>query len=366
MTAAPLNTQVSRYPVKSRVQPKMVSKSIIKVVNGKSFLFHIVRSPIHNTQRCCFYSRIKEDLEDEEFKVLNIYRDKEKEAEFVREEIIRGHMTRADCMRTDQSWTDVWPTKAPFHWGSVPIPVRQGFRKKKKLLALGRYGNIELMKIPNFLHLTPPHIKKHCQAIKKFCTKFPEELKNLEVRKVNFPIEVITSDYVTCGTSIRDSRAREVKVNVNLSVLKFDDHASMKMKKLAGEKLNEETKTLQLTSDRCPLRKQNYDFNIYKLTALYYESHVTEPWEDEMEESDWVVYQWDKTQSRNKILHLKSKIQQIDSGQEEKMEDPDVSVVETETDVQQYKAAFCDLKDKGDNEETLNAYKQSVLKLLNL
>lgn len=63
MTAAPLNTQVSRYPVKSRVQPKMVSKSIIKVVNGKSFLFHIVRSPIHNTQRCCFYSRIKEDVE---------------------------------------------------------------------------------------------------------------------------------------------------------------------------------------------------------------------------------------------------------------------------------------------------------------
>ena len=30
----------------------------------------------------------------------------------------------------------------------------------------GRYGNAELMKIPNFLHLTPAHVKKHCAAIK--------------------------------------------------------------------------------------------------------------------------------------------------------------------------------------------------------
>lgn len=28
------------------------------------------------------------------------------------------------------------------------------------------YGNAELMKIPNFLHLTPNHIKKQCAAIK--------------------------------------------------------------------------------------------------------------------------------------------------------------------------------------------------------
>jgi hypothetical protein len=41
-------------------------------------------------------------------------------------------------------------------------------------------------------------------------------------------------------------------------------------------------------------------------------------------------------------------------------------VVENETDVQQYKTAFSDLKDKGDNKETLDAYKQSVLKLLKL
>jgi small subunit ribosomal protein S35 len=33
-------------------------------------------------------------------------------------------------------------------------------------LAPEKYGNVELMKIPNFLHLTPPHIKKHCEVLK--------------------------------------------------------------------------------------------------------------------------------------------------------------------------------------------------------
>lgn len=37
-----------------------------------------------------------------------------------------------------------------------------------------------------------------------------------------------------------------------------------------------------------------------------------EAWEeDEMEESDWVTYQWDKTKSKQKILQLKQKINQV-------------------------------------------------------
>ena len=37
-----------------------------------------------------------------------------------------------------------------------------------------------------------------------------------------------------------------------------------------------------------------------------------EAWEeDEMEESDWVTYQWDKTKSKQKILQLKQKIDQV-------------------------------------------------------
>jgi small subunit ribosomal protein S35 len=40
----------------------------------------------------------------------------------------------------------------------------------------GKYANIELMKIPNFLHLTPPVIKRQCQLLKPFCTKWPKGL----------------------------------------------------------------------------------------------------------------------------------------------------------------------------------------------
>ncbi|XP_062568534.1 small ribosomal subunit protein mS35-like, partial [Saccostrea cucullata] len=252
----------------------MASKNIGNIFRTKLFPFNIKSSVVHQSQRCTIYSRITEDAEDEEFKVLNILRNKEEDDFFIKKEVEKKrNITRADCMQTDQDWTDVWATKAPFRYGSVPLPVRQGYRKRENRLTPGKYGNTELMKIPNFLHLTPPHIKKHCQAIKKFCTEFPEELKNQEIRKVNFPIEVVTSDYVTCGTSIRDSRSREVTVNVNLSVLKMNEHTSIKMKKLAGDKFDQEAQTLQLKSDRCPLRKQNYDLNIYTLTALYYESN---------------------------------------------------------------------------------------------
>lgn len=50
----------------------------------------------------------------------------------------------------------------------------------------------------------------------------------------------------------------------------------------------------------------------------------------------------------------------------ENQNDPNVSVVDTEDDIQSYKSAFSNLKDEGDSRETLNAYKQSVLKLLKL
>ena len=31
---------------------------------------------------------------------------------------------------------------------------------------MAKEGNLELLKIPNFLHLTPVAIKKHCEALK--------------------------------------------------------------------------------------------------------------------------------------------------------------------------------------------------------
>ena len=77
-------------------------------------------------------------------------------------------------MKPDQDWPSVWPGPRTFHPASVPLPVRQGFAHLKGQSTPGKYANVELMKIPNFLHLTPPAIKRHCDAIKKFCTPWPK------------------------------------------------------------------------------------------------------------------------------------------------------------------------------------------------
>lgn len=78
-------------------------------------------------------------------------------------------------MPTDQEWTNVWPTYSMFKQSAVPLPVRQGYVKnlsENEGLQPEKYGNVELIKIPNFLHLTPPHIKKQCDAIKSICNIF--------------------------------------------------------------------------------------------------------------------------------------------------------------------------------------------------
>ena len=89
--------------------------------------------------------------------------------------IQKDEFARANRMSVDQDWTQAWPTNAMFKQCAVPLPVRQGYVKNSAEnygLPPEKYGNCELIKIPNFLHLTPPHIKKHCDAIKsKIITK---------------------------------------------------------------------------------------------------------------------------------------------------------------------------------------------------
>jgi small subunit ribosomal protein S35 len=73
-------------------------------------------------------------------------------------------------MSTDQDWTNVWPAATTFKGSVVPLPITQGYvasDKENKGLPIEKYANAELMKIPNFFHLTPNHIKKHCAAIKR-------------------------------------------------------------------------------------------------------------------------------------------------------------------------------------------------------
>ena len=81
---------------------------------------------------------------------------------------------REKQMKPNQDWSSVWPAQRTFQPSVVPLPIRQGYVQLKDQVTPSKYANVELMKIPNFLHLTPPAIKKQCQKLKQFCTPWPD------------------------------------------------------------------------------------------------------------------------------------------------------------------------------------------------
>jgi len=142
---------------------------------------------------------------------------------------------REKRMPIDQDWPSVWPGPRTFHPDSVPLPVRQGYPARKQDAPPDKYANLELMKIPNFLHLTPLAVQRHCQALKsnnssillylvfyekflivslEFCTPWPEGLGNEEDSDTHFPIRLSTSDYLHSSPSIRDPLSRIVTLQV--------------------------------------------------------------------------------------------------------------------------------------------------------
>ncbi|XP_070351359.1 small ribosomal subunit protein mS35 isoform X2 [Equus asinus] len=116
---------------------------------------------------------------------------------------------RTEKMAVDQDWPSVYPVAAPFKPSAVPLPVRMGYPVKSGV-PMTKEGNLELLKIPNFLHLTPVAIKKHCEALKEFCTEWPAALDNDEKCEKHFPVEIETADYVSAGPSVRNPKARVV------------------------------------------------------------------------------------------------------------------------------------------------------------
>lgn len=124
-------------------------------------------------------------------------------------------------MPVDQDWSAVWPGPRSFHPASVPLPLHQGF-VPKNTAAPGKFANAELMKIPNFLHLTPPTIKKQCEALKKFCTPWPSGLETDEKIGQHFPIDVITSDYCHALPTIRNPLSRIVTIKVSVITFSGD------------------------------------------------------------------------------------------------------------------------------------------------
>uniref|UniRef100_A0A8C6Y3F9 Mitochondrial ribosomal protein S35 n=1 Tax=Naja naja TaxID=35670 RepID=A0A8C6Y3F9_NAJNA len=275
-------------------------------------------------------------------------------------ELIYGTMPRSEKMEADQDWTSVYPTAASFKPSAVPLPIRMGYPVKGGA-ALAKEGNLELLKIPNFLHLTPVAIKKHCAALKDFCTEWPSALDSDEKCLEHFPIEIGTSDYVSAGPSLRNPKARVVTLKVKLSSLNLDDHARKKFIKLVGERYCRNTDMVTITTDRCPLRKQNYDYAMYLLTVLFHESWKMEPWEKEITEADMLEYVWENSVSEKSALKTLLQIRAAENDEEMSREELLASEV-----MQDYKKSVVLLKNEGETEKNLLAYKNSVKRLLNI
>jgi len=236
-------------------------------------------------------------------------------------------------MKPSQDWNSVWPAARTFHPAVVPLPVRQGAIQIKNQVIPSKYANTELMKIPNFLHLTPPVIKKHCDALRKFCTPFPPALDSEYKIQNNFPVQVETSDYLNSDSSIRDRRSRRIVLKFKLSSLEFDDHARDKIIRLLGHRYDVDSDVVSLTCDRCPYRGQNLDYARYLVTALYFESYRVDAWEHK-EHDDYAVYS--------------ANTESADSGSGE------------------FVSSLEDVLNAGENEETLRMYKEAARKLLKL
>ncbi|XP_003466829.2 small ribosomal subunit protein mS35 isoform X2 [Cavia porcellus] len=267
---------------------------------------------------------------------------------------------RAEKMAVDQDWPSVYPVAAPFKPSVVPLPVRMGYPVKRGV-PMVKEGNLELIKIPNFLHLTPVAIKKHCQALKDFCTEWPAALDSDEKCEKHFPIEIDTVDYVSSGPSIRNPKARQVTLRVNCSRLNLDDHAKKKLIKLVGERYCKTTDVLTIKTDRCPLKRQNYDYAMYLLTVLYHESWKTEEWEKNKTEADMEEYIWKNSSSEKRTLET---LLQINAA-ENKMQVNKEELLGTK-EVEDYQKSLTSLKNEGENEITLSQYKESVKRLLKI
>ncbi|UMM38183.1 hypothetical protein L5515_009704 [Caenorhabditis briggsae] len=204
------------------------------------------------------------------------------------------------------TWSDIWPAARTFASSVVPLPVRMGSRPNvEKRAPFKKEGNLELVKIPNFLHLTPVAVQQHCEAIKKFCTPYPPELlSDASITPSLLPISVQYSTYIHQGTNIRDIRSRVITMIVDVDYLKLSENAAEKLVRLAGNRYNQETGQLTIITDRCHTRKQNLDYAHYLLTVLYHEANKQEAWAELKERSDNLQVEFDGSTTKSKLEDL--------------------------------------------------------------
>jgi len=197
------------------------------------------RCLVQSGARCQSSEAAEHDMEEEparprDFLPLKIKPDVEVRRR-AREIVDSTPAPRSQKMDPDQDWTNVWPTGATFRHSATPFPVRMGVvrnQKENDNVVPDKAINVELIKVSNFLHLTPSHVEKHCEVLQQFCTEWPEGLETEEDFDKHFPVEVTTRDFVY-NWSLRDERSKVNEVKVKLAALHLDHHGRDKMVRLA-------------------------------------------------------------------------------------------------------------------------------------
>lgn len=317
------------------------------------------RLPLSDRQKR-IYPQVEQQFTDEGYPILklkpsqrNIFVDRVK----TRRRSSRFTLIpREESMDEELDWPTVWSTAKTFTPSAVPLPIRQSYEEHRAKPSRGKYANTELLKVINFLHLTPVAIERHCKALKKFCTAWPEGLDTDEEVRSYFPVTVVTRDFVHSSPTIRNEKARIVDLKINIEDLKLNPIDKDKLIRLANHRYDKETGVLTITTSACPVRVQNKDYAEYLLTALYFESIKHEKWEDEKPECDWERFFWDKSESKKKIKDYLSG---------SSIDDEIIEKGQGNLEVEMYREALEKVFDKEDI-ESYEAYRVSVEKLFGL
>ncbi|UYV77196.1 MRPS35 [Cordylochernes scorpioides] len=123
---------------------------------------------------------------------------------------------------------------------------------------------------------------------------------------------------------------------------------------------------------RCPLKKQNYDYIMYCLTALFFESWRVEPWEIYQTREDLLEYLWEDSSSMHRIVEV---VKARRAATEKPAPDSYLARLSPETtpeevlklpEVQQYGKTFSTMVKEPFNYDAIEKYKETVLSLYEL
>ncbi|XP_062521877.1 small ribosomal subunit protein mS35-like [Corticium candelabrum] len=183
----------------------------------------------------------------------------------------------ATIRHLNEEWRNVWPLPRSYDHQIVHLPLRMGRANIPGMMPPRAFNNAELIKIPNFFHLTPSHIEKHCKALRGLLKPFPKRVDKDRILRIH------TQNYIYPGSTVRHPGARKVRLKVYVKDLGLDETATKKLILLAGSRYNKEKDELTLIGDSCPTKRQNKDHVMYLLTVLCHEACKGEKRESEDE-----------------------------------------------------------------------------------